>query len=498
MLLAYVALVRLPYLIDGVVAFSFDHGKDSIAIMHMILTYSPKLIGPWTSIPGLFFGPGWYYLLAPFYLIGGFNPIAPVFAMLVLVMIQVVLAKKYLGWYEAIIISSAPTWMSISTSSWNPFPMTLLTLGIIIILSRVKKRLRVSQSAGLGFLSGMGFHFSAAFAIFFFPIIGIIFWSRKTSISLKAISAGLLSVVAAFVPQLIFEIRHGFSQTKAVWSFLSEGGEQSAGVGQFWNILESTLGELKLAIIPELRGYPEFLNSIILVMTLLIIAFGIYRLIKRRIAKDPARKEVFEAIIWLIIPVIGLSLLHYNIWYVLSLAPVVVRLVSHFLRLLPKPYAVAYLILILLTPMTMLQYYYASNRDSLSQSRAMLPAKIKAIDYIRDQAGENPFASYHYAPDIYDFSYQYLYFWQAYHGQSLLSEFSYKPNAPVYIVEKSELLGRFDHNPQEPKLIFYVVEKPHNQDFLDQWWDEQVFGEIVNKESISSEVVVYTANPIIF
>ena len=75
-LLAWAAFTRLPLIISGIIPFSFDHGRDSLAVLHFIKTLNPVFLGPWTSIPGLFFGPGWYYLLAPAYFLVQGNPVA--------------------------------------------------------------------------------------------------------------------------------------------------------------------------------------------------------------------------------------------------------------------------------------------------------------------------------------------------------------------------------------------------------------------------------------
>ena len=53
-LLLFVLATRAVYILSGVIPFSFDHGKDSLAVMHMLTTKSPALIGPWTSIPACF------------------------------------------------------------------------------------------------------------------------------------------------------------------------------------------------------------------------------------------------------------------------------------------------------------------------------------------------------------------------------------------------------------------------------------------------------------
>ena len=64
-LIVFVIVTRYIFLHDATIPFGFDHGKDSLAVFHMWTTRSLKFIGPWTSIPGLYFGPAWYYLLLP-------------------------------------------------------------------------------------------------------------------------------------------------------------------------------------------------------------------------------------------------------------------------------------------------------------------------------------------------------------------------------------------------------------------------------------------------
>ena len=125
---------RIPFILGYNFPFSFDHGRDALAVMHLIHTWQLKFIGPWTSIPGLFFGPGWYYLLAPGYLLMQGNPYAGPITMLIISLITIWLAYKYFGVYETIIFSSAPIFIITSTSAANPFPMVLVSLLILICL----------------------------------------------------------------------------------------------------------------------------------------------------------------------------------------------------------------------------------------------------------------------------------------------------------------------------------------------------------------------------
>jgi hypothetical protein len=54
--------------------FTTDQGRDMVDMRHMVVTHTPRLVGPTTSINGVLLGPFWYYFnLTPF-IIGGGNP----------------------------------------------------------------------------------------------------------------------------------------------------------------------------------------------------------------------------------------------------------------------------------------------------------------------------------------------------------------------------------------------------------------------------------------
>ena len=170
LLIVFLAVgIRCVYLWNNTAPFLFDHGKDSLAILHMISVPKLKFIGPWTSIPGLYFGPAWYYLLAPFYIIFNLNPVSAVIPMILLVVIQMYLVYRYFNIESAVIMAFSSFWLMISTSAWNPFPMTLLSIIILILLIKQLKLKRVDTKlfCALAITASFGFHFSSAFAIFY-------------------------------------------------------------------------------------------------------------------------------------------------------------------------------------------------------------------------------------------------------------------------------------------------------------------------------------------
>src|SRR3989304_8930727 len=63
--------------VQELLAFYFDQGRDALVIWKLWHEGKPFLIGPVTGLAGIFLGPLYYYLIAPFYLLGGGSPVTP-------------------------------------------------------------------------------------------------------------------------------------------------------------------------------------------------------------------------------------------------------------------------------------------------------------------------------------------------------------------------------------------------------------------------------------
>src|SRR3989338_4095221 len=70
------AFLRL-YKIDQYMTFLGDEGRDSIIVRNLLVKADPILIGPGTSVGGMYLGPLYYYFMAPFLLLSNFSPVGP-------------------------------------------------------------------------------------------------------------------------------------------------------------------------------------------------------------------------------------------------------------------------------------------------------------------------------------------------------------------------------------------------------------------------------------
>jgi len=471
---------------DGFVPFRFDHGKDSLAVLDMWLNKNPKLIGPWTSIPGLYFGPAWYYLLLPSFLLGSWHPLSPVYMMIFLLILQVILAYRYLGKEEAVLMATAPLWIMISTSAWNPFPMTLISLIILIIIKRFKekKSARSLELFIMAFVASLACHFSTAFAILYPILILFSLYLYKIKLSWKKVLLMLFAYLLPFIPQIIFEFRHNFIELKAIITYLQNGEAQSLTVIKIQSVLKAIVDYFKFSVLPG-AYYPQaqlFNNLSFLFFIVLIIM----ALVKKRGKKRIKLSLSVEYLFWPLLALIAYSFLHFNIWYVLALAPLFVIFAGDVLRAQHKFVKLAYFLLMLISLTSKVSFYYTQDRTSLSQASVMLQTKIEAIELIRADAQALAYNSYHYAPDIYDFPYQYLYFWQAVQGKKLPVDFTYQKDEVSYLVQKPELLNYFqtEWGGEEAKLNYFIIEPAEVIEFQNNWWGS--FG--INEPGLLEEI----------
>jgi len=496
-LVSYFLATRTSVILQRLVPFQFDHGKDEIAVLHMFLTTTPKLIGPWTSIPGLFFGPAWYYLLLPGTILFQADPIAPVLTMVLLGVITISYVYYTFGKIEAIILTASSVFYTVTSSAWNPFPMVFLSFIILGQLKSLesKHQLLVRTACLLGLAAGFGFHFSTAFAIFFPLLIALSIIFKKIKVSIKSLLTLILSFCAPFLPQLLFEIRHNFLETKAVLTYLHTGDTNPASFEKLKEILFSLLGEIKEVLAPSGYWVLTNFNTAFQLVFLVIIIVGIYFF--QHSQQNRRGYLLLDASLWFSLPILAFTYFHFNVWYLLPLFSFTIIILGQIVRALPQSLKLIFLSLYLVMSISKLAFFLIEDGPQLLQTTSFLTVKESAINYIYQQAGEKSFASYQFMPDIYDYPYQYLYFTHALRGERLPTEFSYQPNEISYIPEKLDLLNFFVNQAdnRQPELIFYIIEGQRESSLYDQWWSRQQHGELLQEQAISANLTVITALP---
>jgi 4-amino-4-deoxy-L-arabinose transferase-like glycosyltransferase len=219
-LLALILLLAFfvrAYRTGDLLRFYFDQGRDALVIWRLWHEGRPFLIGPVTGLAGIFLGPFYYYLIAPFYLIGGGNPVYPAVFLAFLSTLAVFMVY-FLGWKmhsrAAGIIAATITGFSyyvFKTSRWlsNPNPILLTSMLFLWSLWEIANGGKKYWWFLAAFFAGLSLHFESASAVFYIPLLVIFsIWQRKNLPDFKTIVISGATFFATLIPQILFNLRH--------------------------------------------------------------------------------------------------------------------------------------------------------------------------------------------------------------------------------------------------------------------------------------------------
>ena len=246
----FLRLYRLPeYLM-----FLSDQGRDAIVLKRLVTLEKLVFVGPTTSIGNVFTGPFYYYLVAPFMLVFGLHPVGPAIGIALINSIGLVGIVWYVtrrfGKRTALIflilagLSATQVWQS--RYSWNPNPVPLFTFLTLIAWQQAvdTKKLRYFALTGILFGFSLQLHYITVILGVLFLVTAlqnILVWMQKQKspnpthpkkgmFLLRGAYAYLLvavSLVATFLPLIVFEIKNRFINTQTFLRAFSAGEVQA-------------------------------------------------------------------------------------------------------------------------------------------------------------------------------------------------------------------------------------------------------------------------------
>lgn len=182
------------YRTEDLLRFYYDQGRDALVVWKLWHEGKPFLIGPVTGLQGIFLGPFYYYLIAPFYLIAGGNPVIPAIflsflstlAILMLFILGKEMYSRATGIFAATI--GAFSYYIVLHSRWlsNPNPILLISLLLLYSMWKIVQGQAKNKMWWIlvALFVGLSLQLESASAVFYIPVVLIfIFWfySRQTS-----------------------------------------------------------------------------------------------------------------------------------------------------------------------------------------------------------------------------------------------------------------------------------------------------------------------------
>lgn len=420
------AFVLRSFRITEILDFHYDQGRDALVLWDLI--HEPHkffLIGPTTGLPGVFRGPFYYYLIAPFYWIGNGNPILPVLFLIFLstaaLYFTYKVAKEIGGSLAGLItlILAVFSFEVIYSSRWlsNPTPMLLLSVLLIWSLLKIHDGVKnywllVSLILGLSFFS-----FGSSGELFYFPAVFIFaLWqflrkdkSKKTLPGLKLVLICIGIFILTFAPLWIFNYRHGQILINNVDAVASGG---PTFLLPSWRFVLSR-GSQILAYFSALIFHNPYEKELVLInLFYLIPVFYFGKLFKN---------EKFRIILLFLVSVfVGLLFYqgnHGNLYsyYLTGYFLIFLVFIGISLTKLSEGGLAAKMLLIFLM-FTFISQNWNWTRSYLSvtgeePNKIVLNTQKKAIDWIYNNRSGREFNIDVYVPPVISHSYDYLFKW---------------------------------------------------------------------------------------
>ncbi len=375
-----------------------------------------------------------------------------------------------LGLILSVLFLMTPGFFYSSRYSWSANPMPFMTTFYFLSLISIINKPTTLNSFMAGLISGLSMQIEAAFGVLFFPFLVMLYLIKRPRI--RYFLTTLAVFLATLIPQLVFELRHDFLMTK---TFFNEVLGKSTILGEklslyqtFTSHITSFLGGINNILIEN----SQISSSIFLIA----IIYLIYRIYKRKLA-TLYLNTFFLAFFFILFAFIFYMFYHYPLkgWYLLGLhipflfifGVFLVDLFSlkkWFISIGASLFLTAIIINIILSQMR----FIPKNTDR-SSDPSNIRNEMEEIAFIYKYANGDGFRAYNYMPSVYDFPYQYLYWWMGnkkygYHPNTL----TYLDNVPKYIVSNEKFLDK-KRAPKDIDLIFLLIEPDENLERRAAW-----------------------------
>jgi hypothetical protein len=234
-ILIFIGIVLRFYNFTGFVTYLGDQGRDTIVMRRIVTLEHLPGIGASSSVGSLFLGPFYYYLVAPWLLITGFNPVGPAlgvaFFSTLFIAVMYYVAKDLFDKKVAIIAAALTalsyTMVWFARFSWNPNLLPFSSLLTFYFFVRAQQKHRASDFflAGVFLSISTQFHYvSLAFGL---PIsLLFVYYGFQKRTELKNVLTNLASMVFGFAllqaPLIIFEFKNNFINTMGFLKLFTE------------------------------------------------------------------------------------------------------------------------------------------------------------------------------------------------------------------------------------------------------------------------------------
>ena len=235
--------------ISGYMTFLGDEGRDVLVVKRMIVDHKWTLLGPTASVGGFFLGPIYYYFMLPFLWAWRLDPTGPAVMVALFGIATVYLVYRvgrdmfhpWIGVVASALFALSPVAIAYSRSSWNPNIVPFFSLLTIYLLWKYVNdgKLRRVFWAGICMGIGLQLHYLFSFLLPVTVICLLLFGTFEKK--LRSIVLTGVGFVVGYAPFLLFELRHGFPNTRYITQFVLAGKDTGLSGGKYMTIVSDVI-----------------------------------------------------------------------------------------------------------------------------------------------------------------------------------------------------------------------------------------------------------------
>ena len=420
-LLALILLLAFfvrAYRTEDLLGFYFDQGRDALVVWRLWHEGRPFLIGPVTGLAGIFLGPLYYYLIAPFYLIGGGNPVYPAVFLAFLSTLAIFMVY-YLGWkfhsrVTGIIAATigAFSLYIVLAGRWlaNPTPILLTSMLLLWSMWKVATGKDMRWWMAIAFLIGISLQLEAASAVFYLPMI-LVFavWQKKKLLNKRVLAISIGIFLLTLLPQIAFNFRHEnllFNNLKRVLL------EEKSFRFSFWEVLNTRMNYFWTVFYSKIFSqWKNYTAVFVVIVTAVLVSC------RKKLADN---KVLPLLLIFLGVPMLGFLAFQGNRgniydYYMTGYYLPMILLFSIGMGELWKEKAGKFIVLLFFALFLSLNGMPVKNylTATVETRQIALEDELKAVDWVFENTkGRGEFNVDIYVPPVIPHAYDYLFLWQ--------------------------------------------------------------------------------------
>ncbi len=474
------SFLRLQGVLTNSFAYTYDVGRDMLALYNIVVNHDLMFIGATTGIQGVFYGPWWYYMLTPFFVIFQGDPAGIAFTMALFgiasILIAYLIGKKiggnFLAISFAILTSVSPALISLSAQIWNPNIAPLFVLLSFFCLYKIytfEKKASNKYFFLIGLFLAINIDLEILWGLLFsLSVIASLIIVLNKKIKIKQIIFFALGALIIATPRIFFELKHGFLMTKSFIAFLLSKNSTEDPL-TFLQILENRV----FSFFDLFTNSLSFNNQILGLSLIIFIVTAI--LFFYRKSSDIIKKFIVTQVTILLVFFAGTVIFSRALWphYLVGLPVVYIFLFSLSLYLVYKrlnvtipAFIIILLLIVNLDPVSQIKGF---NTPLFEGNASVYRNQLAVVDYVYRQANGKDFKYVVYTPPVFDYTYRYLFMW-------------YGPK--IYHYSTNE----------EARTAFFIIEPDPGYEDRPKWWlrDRENDGKIIKLETLKGGIVVQT------